>query len=473
MKITTESVGERQVSLTIVIDEERVERARRRTAREISREVDIPGFRKGKAPPDVVVQRFGERVFQQELVGTLAEDVYREALEEEDITPYAPGTLEETSFDPLTLTFTVPLAPDVDLGDYRAYRLEPSEVEVPAEALQEALEAIREQNAVLAPVDRPAAGGDLLVGELVGRTSEGLEFLHEEEARLLLDPEEGVAIPGLVDALIGLEEGEASTVTLMLPEDFQAEELAGGEVIFDIEVEHVYERILPELDDDLARTVGNYESFEELKASVRQRLEERERAEVEGDYAERVLEAVIDQAEVSYPPIMLEEAVEDALEDYEQQIERQEHMMLEDYLRIQGRTMEDLREEITEDVEASLERSLVLGEVVEQEGLTVSDDALDAQIVASSEQYGEKAGQVLEALSTPTRRRGIRNRMLANLAVERLVAIAKGEAFDEDAEDGDADAADVDVADAGVAGEAEASGVEETQAEESEEESEV
>ncbi len=431
MKITTESAGERQLSLTIVVDEERVERARRRTAREISREVDIPGFRKGKAPPDVVVQRFGERVFQQELVGTLAEDLYREALEEKDITPYAPGTLEETSFDPLTLTFTVPLAPDVDLGDYRSYRLEPSAMEVPEEMVNEALEGVREQNAVLAPLDRPAAEGDLLVGELVGRTSEGVEFFHEEEARLLLDPEE-IAIPGLVDALIGLEEGEVSTVTLVLPEDFQADELAGAEVTFDIDVEDVYERILPELDDDLARTVGNYESFEELRASIRQRLEERERAEVEGNYAERVLEAVIDQAEVSYPPMVLEEALEDALEDYEQQIERREHLMLEDYLRIQGRTMEDLREELKEDTKASLDRSLVLGEIVHQEGLEISDEALDAQIVESSEQYGERAGEVREALSAPARRHDIRNRMLANLAVERLVAIAKGEAFDED-----------------------------------------
>ena len=431
MKITTEPAGERQLSLTIEVEEERVERARRRTARDISREVDIPGFRKGKAPYEVVVQRFGENVFRQELVSTLAEEVYREALEQEEITPYAPGALEDTSFDPLTLTFSVPLVPTVDLGDYRAYRRDPSDVQIPEEALDEALEAIREENAVLAPLDRPAAEGDLLVGELAGRTQDGATFLHEEEAQILLDPEQGAGLPGLIDGLIGLEAGEEHSFNVVLPEDFQAEELAGEDVTFEVEVEHVYERILPDLDDDLARTVGNYDSFGELKTSVQERLEKRERAEVEAQFAERVLDDIIDQAEVSYPAVMMEEALEDALDNYEQEIERREHMMLEDYLRIQGKTMEELQAEVERDVKASLVRSLVLGEVVEQEGLEVGDEALDVQIAASSEQYGERADQVRAALNAPESRRGIRNRMLANKAVERLVAIAKGESFEE------------------------------------------
>ncbi len=435
MKITTEPAGERRLSLTIEVDEDRVERARRRTTRQISREVDIPGFRKGKAPYEVVVQRFGERVFRQELVNSLAEDVYREALEEEEITPYAPGTLEDTSFDPLTLTFTVPLTPQVDLGDYRAYRLSASDVRISEDDLDEALQAIREQNAVLAPLDRPAAKGDLLVGELIGWTMEGREFLHEEEARILLDPEEVPALPGLVDALIGFKSGEEQAFTMVLPEGFQIEELAGEKVTLEAHVEQVYERILPDLDDDLARTVGNYDTFDDLKASVRQRLEEKERAEIESEYAEQVLRDIIDQADVSYPMLMLEEPLDDAMEDYKARVERQEHMMLEDYLRIQGKTMEELRDELKEDVEASLVRSLVLGELVEQESLEVSEEALDVQIAESSEQYGERADEVRAALSAPAGRRSMRNRMLANKALERLVAIAKGEL----AEDASAD----------------------------------
>jgi len=444
LKITTQPAGEREVSLVIEVDEERLKKARRKTAREISREVDIPGFRKGKAPYDVIVQRLGERVVQQELVATLAESVYPEALLEEEIVPYAPGALEDTSFEPMTLTFTVPLVPEVELGDYRELRLDPPEVEVPEEMMEEALEGIREQNVVLAPLDRPSAKGDLLVARLEGRTSEGVSFLDEEEARVILDPEAGDVIPGLIDALIGLETGEERTFTLVIPEDFKHEELAGAEAEFEVAVETVYERILPELDDDLARTVGNYESFDELKDSVRERIRERLRAQAEGEYAEEVLHAVIDNAEISYPAVMLDEGVEDALETYKEDVEREHHMMLEDYLRIQGQSMDEVREDVESEVRHTLERSLVLGEIVEQEGLEISDDALDAQIAVSSEQYGENAERVRETLNRPEQRRGLRNRMLASRAVQRLVTIAKGE-LEEGAEAEVQESSDADV----------------------------
>lgn len=439
MKITTESVGERQVALTIEVDEERVRRAQRETARHISREVDIPGFRKGKAPYDVVVQRLGPEVVQQELVNILAEDVYREALEQEDITPYAPGTLEEVEFEPLKLEFVVPLTPQVDLGDYRGYRREFSESEVTDEALDRALEGIREENAVLNPLDRAATEGDLLAGHLVGRASDGKVFLDEEEARIRLELEADGPIPGLVEALIGIEPGEERTFTLVLSEDFEVEELQGEEAEFTVEVESVYERILPELDDDLARTVGKYDNFEELEADVRDRLRQRRQAQAESEYAEQVLDDIIEQAEVSYPPVMLEETLDDAVESYEVQVERREHMMLKDYLRIQGKTMEDLREELRPGVEESLKRSLVLGEIVEQEELEISNEELDIQIAESSEQYGERAEEVRAALSSPDAQRDIRNRMLANKAVQQLVAIARGEASEAAAEQEPAD----------------------------------
>lgn len=428
MKITTESVSERMVAITIEVDQERVKRAERQTARDISREVDIAGFRKGKAPYDVVVQRLGPEVVRQELVNTLAEEVYREALEQEDIVPYAPGSLEEVEFEPLRLQFVVPLTPEVDPGDYRSYRGEFPEPEVTDEMMERALQGIQEQNAILNPVARPAAEGDLLVGRLVGRASDGASFLDEEEARILLESEEDEPIPGLVGALIGLEAGEERTFTLVLPTDFQVEALQGEEAQFNVEVEDVYERILPELDDDLARTVGKYDSFEELEEDVRRRLRESQRAQAESEYAEQVLNEVIERAEVSYPSVLFEEALDDAIENYEDQIERREHMMLKDYLRIQGRTMEDLREELRPEVEESLKRSLVLGGIVEREGLEVDDEELDIEIAESSEQYGERAEEVRAALSTPERQDDIRNRMLANKAVQRLVTIAKGEA---------------------------------------------
>jgi trigger factor len=428
LKITSEPTGERQMSLTIEVDEERVNRARQTVARQISREINIPGFRKGRAPYSVIVQRLGQEVAREELVSFLAEDVYREALEQADIAPFAPGTLEETQFDPLTLTFVVPLAPEVELGDYRGYRQPFPDTGVSEEALTRALEAIRQQNALLAPLDRPAAEGDLIVAELVGRTMDGSVFLHEDEARVLLDLEASALVPGLIEALMGIEQGEERTFTLVLPVDFEVEELQAREAEFTADVKSVYERIVPPLDDDLARTVGNYDTFDELENAVRQRLREQERANTESQYVDEVLQDVINQAVVSFPRVMLEEALDDAVEAYETEIEQRKHMLLEDYLRIQSKTMEDLREELRPGVEQSLKRSLVLGGIVQQEDLTVSDEELDRQIAESSERYGERAEDARAALSTPDARRDLRNRMLADKAVQRLSAIAKGEA---------------------------------------------
>lgn len=430
LKITTEPTGERQLALTIEVDAERVRQAKRRTAREISREVSISGFRKGKAPYEVLVQRLGEDVVRDELVNIVAEDAYREALEQEDIIAYAPGSLQEVTFEPLVLQFVVPLTPEVDLGDYREYRRDFAGAEVTEEEMDRALEEIRERNAVLDPVERPAAEGDLLVGQLTGRAGDGTVFLEEEEARVRLEENDDAAIPGLVDELKGLEAGEERTFTLALPEDFPVEALQGDEAEFTARVETVYERFLPSLDDDLARTVGNYESLGELKEQVRGRLKERKEAQAESEYAELVLQEIIDRAEVIYPPEMVEEALDDAVESYEAQVERRERMMLKDYLRIQGKTMEELREELRPEAEDALKRSLVLGEIVEQENLEVSDVELDIQIAESSEQYGEQADAVRAALSAPEGRSNLRNRMLATKAMERLVAIAKGEAPD-------------------------------------------
>jgi trigger factor len=430
LKITSVPTGERQISLTIEVDEARLDMARKKVARQISREVNIPGFRKGRAPFDAIVQRLGQRVVREELVNVLAEDLYREALEREEIAPYAPGTLEETRFDPLTLTFTVPLAPDVQLGDYRSYRRPFVDPVIREGAVAEALETIREQNAILAPLDRPAAEGDLVVVELVGRTEEGGVFVQEQEAHLLLDPEAEEPVPGLIDALIGVQQDEERTFKLVLPQDFQMEELQASQAEFIAGVNGVYERIVPELDDDLARTVGNYDSFEELRSHVEQRLRDRQRADAESEFADRVLQDIVDQAVVSFPPVMLEEALDDAVVSYEQRIERQEKMLLADYLRIQGQSMETLREELSPEVERSIMRSLVLGELVRQERIEVSDEELERRIDESAEQYGEGADEVRRALSAPETRDELRNRMLAGKAGERLVAIAKGEAVE-------------------------------------------
>ncbi len=428
LKITTEALENRQLHLTIEVSEKRTEQAKRQVARRISREVNIPGFRKGKAPYNVVVQRFGEETVFQEIANVLADEVYRKALEQEEIEPHSAGILEDVTPDPLTFTFTVPLRPTVDLGDYRDYRLDPPDVEVSAEELEEALEEIRKQNAILTPVERPAALGDVVMMDLYGETADGEIFLDEEDLQVLLDAEEDEPAPGFHEAIVGMEEGEEQTFTLTLPDDYPEEELQGQEAEFDVVLTAVYEHFLPELDDDLARTVGNFDTFEELKEQVRKRLREEAQREADNEYARQVLEDILDQTRVEYPPVLLQEAVDDAVEDYEQAVKSQLRLSLDDYLRIQGQTMEELREELKPGAVTTLKRVLMLGEIIRAEEIDVDEEEIDAQIDEISASWGSRAEEMRTVLNTDAGRHDVLNRLLGNKALERLVAIAKGEA---------------------------------------------
>lgn len=428
MKITTEPLENRQLVITIEVDEERAQQAMRRAARQIAKQVNIPGFRKGKAPYGVIVQRHGEDTVRKEAADMLAQEVYREALEQEGIESYAPGVLDEALLYPITFRLTVPLRPTVDLGEYRDYRLKPSKVKVSEKEVQQALEAIREQNAVLEPVGRPAALDDVVVIDIEGQTADGVTFLKGDGTRILLDAESTEPAPGFAEAVVGMEAGEERSFTLTLPGDFPREELQGQEAEFTVRLMEVYERILPELDDDLARTVGNIDSFKELREHVRGQLRQAAQEKADREYTNQVLEAVIEQVQVEYPPVMLEEELDAAVENFKQEVRRKARLSLEDYLRIQGETMEELREELRPQAAAHLKRALVLGEVVRLEGLEVDEEEIGAHIEKVSAPWGARADEVRTSLASSKGRRVVRSRLLADEAVQRLVAIAKGEA---------------------------------------------
>jgi len=428
LKITTEPLENRQLLLTIEVDEERAQQAMRQVARQIAKQVSIPGFRKGKAPYSLVLQRYGEDTIRKEAADVLAAEVYSEALEQEGIEHYTPGVLDEVVLRPITFKLTVPLHPVVDLGDYRNYRLKSPKIRVYKKQVQQALEEIREQNAILELVDRPAALDDGVTIDLVGRAAEGVEFLKGDDVRLLLDAESADPVPGFAEAVVGMKAGEERTFTLALPDDFPREELRGQAAEFTVKLAEVYESTLPELDDDLARTVGSFDSFKELEEHVRERLRQVAQEKADEEYAKQVVDTVIEQAHVEYPPVMLQRTLDEVVEEVGQAVKRGAHLALEDYLRTQDKTMEELREELEPRAAARLKRTMVLGEVVRLEGLKVGEEEISAQIEQVSAPWGVRADEVRTSLNSKDGRQAMRGRLLGNQAVQRLIAIAKGEA---------------------------------------------
>lgn len=426
--VSTEPVGKRDLRLTVEIPEERVQQEMRRVAREISARVAIPGFRKGKAPYSVILQRYGEENLREQVVEDLAREFYRAAIEQEGITPYGPANLEEVQLSPMRLTFTLPLPPVVRLGDYRALRVEPPVVEVTEEEVESVLEEIRQQNAVLEPVEgRGAQPGDVLHIQVEGRTDQGELFLKDDEAEVTLNPEDAYPAPGFYRALEGMTPGEERTFRLPMPEGRPSQEAE-----FRVRLLGLHRSLLPGLDDDLARAVGPYPSLDALREDIRRQMREAREEAAREEYRETVIQRLVEQAEVEYPSVLLEEQLQEVTRRVERRIREEHRMTLQDYLKVTGQTMEDAQERLRAVAEEEVRQMLVLGELARAEGLRVSEEEVDQGIQAIVEDLEEEAAEQLrQALMSPQNREAIRERLLYEKVVERLLAIARGEAVPE------------------------------------------
>ncbi len=425
-ELTKEILASHEAILTLTFDPQVERKAVKEKIRNISRNANIPGFRKGKAPANVIMRMFGKKAVMAEVVEDLLEDAYPQVLEQAEIRPYGPGQLEDFALDPLVVKIRVPLAPEVDLGEYESLRMEPEPVEVTEEEVAEALQHVREENAVLDPVDRPAELDDKVILGLVESTIDGDVFLHEHDMELPLDIERPVIAPEFIEALVGLEAGDEKTFTITLPADFD-EDLAGEEAEFTVEVDEVYSRALPELDDALASTVGNFETLDELRADLRARLLEYKQGNAREEYHDQLVEELVECAEVHYPPDLVEDKLDDMLEEYRQRVEESYAITWEEFLEMQSVTEEQLREQLRSQAVAELERGLALSEFVAEMDITVSDDEIKAEMENIMTQQGITNLALLQSFSLDTPvANDLRNSLLSRKTLALLERLAQG-----------------------------------------------
>ena len=400
LTIQTTEDDQRQLTVTIEVEESRVQKAMQAKARELSREIQLPGFRPGKAPYDVVVRRIGEDTLRGEAIEDLVQPVFEEALNQAELDPYAQPSLDDIQTKPLVLTFTVPLSPTVTLGAYRDHRQEVEAVAVTDEALQEALEHVQAHHQVIEAVDRPAAEGDVVTlsgsGRLVGAkpaaeaaeaSDEATEepaadevLFDEERLDVLLDPQTLFVDTPFVANLVGLSVGDQKQFGFTFPDPYEPEpEHAGREVTFDLTILEVKKRELPPLDDELAKLDGRHETLDELREALRADLTQ----EAENTQKERVIEEMVDRmmedAQLVYPPAAVEAHLDDMVEDFKTRLTRS-GWQFQDYLNLQGMTEQGLRDDFRENAERQLRRQLVLRQFILDERLRVAAADLDAVI---------------------------------------------------------------------------------------------
>jgi len=430
LKVTAERLENCQVELTIEVDEERVEQGLRRAARRVSKRRRIPGFRPGRAPYDTVLRLFGKDALYQEALDDLGQAVFKEAMEKEGVEPFAQAELMDVQFEPLVLKMVVPVAPIVELGDYRQLRLTPPEVTVSDEDVEAALKHIQAQHSQWQPVERPAQLDDQAIVDIES-TVEGEVVLSNQERALLLKAESSYPLPGFNEQIVGMIIGEDREFDLTYPENLANEKLAGKESHFKAHLHDLKELVLPELDDDLAKTVGDFETFDDLKAKVREGLQAEAEREAESRFTSEVSTATVERAQIEFPPVLLERELDSLLEEQDRVLRQRESLTLDNWLEINKKSKEEYRDELRPQAMERLKRGLALGKVVELEGITVEEEEVEAQIKRMSSSFGEQADKAREVFSSPDNMRSIASDLLTNKALQRLAAIARGEVENE------------------------------------------
>jgi trigger factor len=435
--VEIEYLDDRQARLVVQVDPDRVQKALRTAARQISKQVNIPGFRKGKAPYHVIARAVGEQMIYDEALEPLGQEIYTEALDEADLEPFAAGSLDNFTLDPFVLTFTVPLVPTVELGDYREVRLPYEQAEVTDDDLEEALQTLRREQATLEPVERAVEFGDValldILGTLLGDEQEGEEtqpFINRKDAKVLIAEDATYPVEGFPQQVVGMSADEEREFEITLSDDDEEliDELRGKTIRFEVVCHTVYLQDLPELDDEFAQDVGDYEDMADLRVKLREQLEDLNKRMAREQYLDQVFEHLIDNVvEVSFPPVMLENEIDRRLQEFDEQLKRQ-GLDRETYLQINDLSEEELREAYEDDARAYLKRGLILTELVSAEKLEAEEEEIEDQKQTLLLSLGSQGPMLQQFVNSPETRERIADQILTEKAVERLIQIAKGEA---------------------------------------------
>jgi trigger factor len=428
MNLQVEPLDTHEVRLTITVDEDVLNKARRDALKNLAKQVRIPGFRPGMAPQAAVIRAIGgEEVLNAEVVDQVAREVYPQALDASGIEPYGPGAIEEVKQEPYQLIARIPLEPVVDLKDYKSIRVAFPEITVTDDEIEQQLQYVREENAVVQQVERPAELGDLVEADIHGHT-EAEEVFHSNSRRGVVVDDERFGVPGLAGLLVGMEAGDQKEDTITLPEDFGVEPLRGKEVHVHIDLKRVSSRVLPEINDELAQAASSFSTLAELREDLRKNLRNYKERQATQEYAVTALDTFTELAEVKYPPQFVEDRLNDYVADFKEDIREQEGLPFEEWLKLQGKTEKDVREELRGTAEARGKRGLVMRQLGIDEKLNVNDDEIAMEVEMTAMRYGQRQDEVRRVLSQQDTRSTVKNNILSNKVMDRMVRIAKGEA---------------------------------------------
>jgi trigger factor len=431
VKTTVTELPDSRVRLQVQVPASELEGRLEHKATELGRELKLPGFRRGKVPAPLVIQRIGRETVLEEAVRDTLSRWYSDAIETAGIVPVGDPQVDLGDLPPqgeaLEFSIEIGVLPKAELGTYRGLEVARREPSVEEEQVQQEVDATRERLARLQTAERPAAQGDFVVvdytGSLVAADSADRQELPGGEGRdQLIELGAGNLIPGFEEGLLGASAGETRTVELSFPADYGNEELAGRDASFEVAVKEVKLKELPAVDDDFAIDAG-FDSVEELREDIRRRLGEVEHERIEGEFRQAALDAAVAGARVGLTPELIKAR---ANEMWERMLHSLSHRGIsrEAYLQIAGRSEQEILTEMEPDAELALRREAVLTAVVAAEDISPTEEELLKAVSPVAEREGAEPAKLLEDLQKSGRLEELREDLAARQAVELIATAA-------------------------------------------------
>lgn len=405
--------------LTIHIDAASFEKALEKAYRKNIKKINVPGFRRGKAPRKMVEKLYGEGVFFEDAINDIYPAALSEAIEEAKLEIVARPEVEMKEADKengVTFTAVCIVKPEVSVKDYKGIEVEKTVKEVTDENVENRLKAMQDRNARQIEVeDRPSQNGDTLVFDFEGSV-DGVPFDGGKAEKYSLELGSGQFIPGFEPQLENRNIGDEFDVNVTFPEDYHAEELKGKEAVFKCKVHEIKAKEVPELDDEFAKDVSEFDTLDELRADIRKKMEEQNEKEASTEVENKLIDQVIENMEAEIPNEMYEAAIDDMIRDFDYRLQSQ-GMNLDTYMKYTGMELASFRQTFEEQAKKRVQIRLALEKIVELENIGVSDEDVEAEYKKLADMYQMEADQVKQFVSV--------QELSKDIAVNKAVDLVK------------------------------------------------
>ena len=420
MKITQDEVVDNQTTLHIELEDSDLDPYLDQGYRRISPQVSIPGFRRGKAPRRVIESYIGRDGLLNEVFDNMVLEVTDKAIKEQELDAVGVPIIEDADMDPVQFSATIPLRPDIQLGDYRAIRIDYEEVVISEDDVSSRIDDIRQSLGTWEEVEREPRFGDLTSLDMHGIVDDEPVWTGED-LTFYVDEDGSNPLPGFPAEIVGAELNQQLDFTLEVPDDFRDASIAGKEASFSVTVKTVQERILPDLNDEFAQGLPDgFENLDALRTQVKEALTADAKSKADSDYQDKVIQTLLDGTEIEIPPVLLDQEVEN-IQAQQDRFLQQSNILREDYLAAIGKTEEETLEEAKEGADKRIRRSFAISKLADLEGVEIATPEIDERF---NQIY---AGQQMRRRERRQRRESLAEMLKFEKTVDLLVSIAKGE----------------------------------------------